>query len=536
MKKRFSVLFTLLTLCVTLAFGAINEILVEAQGLLKSATTEAQLDAALKKFNSARHDINYNPDEHDGLISKGIEECRSRLAQMRKKLIVNGQNRAVESSIPADGGSVVYNIVSNVGTPEARDLPEWMSVSANTGNSITVNCQPNTSNVARQAPFVITAGGHTVRVNMHQAGAERKVRANTVGQQRGRQLEITDVSFMNATYDNRVITPVGQPLYAHEMRFLRPVITYDGPSVDKEVDLYTRIYDPDGNMMVSKDISPDGYTQGYNFAFYPGEQIEVRGMGWGNRSQNLFSPGQYRFELWIDGENIYTAYATIIEREEDETYLLVNGESASTVELKGAGGATTFFVSSSDADWKIVDLPSFLAVTKKTENTFTVSYTGNVSPETRRGDFYVEGAGRQVRVTVEQPTGGPSATIENVYLTENAVYDGEAGLEIHADILIRNAAGQRIQVGAWFYYATGNPLLDTDRQFRAADGQVTVNRNYDVNTDVLQLSDLKLFIPYDQLDITEPGDTALEFELCVYDFAVRDFLAWAPRVKFIYHR
>ncbi len=535
MKKRISLLFTLLAFCVTLSLGAINEILVEAQGMLKNATTEAQLNAALNKFNSARHDINYNPDEHDGLIAKGIEDCRTRLAQMRKKLIVNGQNKAVESSVPADGGTVVYNITSNVGAPEVGNLPDWISVSSNTGSSITVACQPNTSNVARQAPFVITAGGHTVRVNMHQAGAERKVRANTVGQQRGRQLEITDVSFMNATYDNRVITPVGQPLYAHEMRFLRPVITYDGPSVDKEVDLYTRIYDPDGNMMVSKDISPDGYTQGYNFAFYPGDNVQVRGMGWGNRSRNLFSPGQYRFELWIEGENVYTAYATIIEREEDETYLLVNGESPSKVELKSAGGATTFFVSSSDEDWNIVDLPSFLTVTKKSGNTFTVSYGGNVSPESRRADFYVTGAGRQVRVSVEQPTGGPSATINNVHLTE-AVYDGEAGLEIHADIVIRNASGQRVQVGAWFYYETGNPLMDTDRQFRAADGQVTVNRNYDVNTDILELTDLKLFIPYDQLDITDPGDTALEFELCVYDFAVRDFLAWAPRVKFTYHR
>lgn len=87
---------------------------------------------------------------------------------------------------------------------------------------------------------------------------------------------------------------------------------------------------------------------------------------------------------------------------------------------------------------------------------------------------------------------------------------------------------------AWFYYADGEPLMDIDGQYRAGDGQVTVNKDIVIDSDRLDLPDFTLFIPYSQLDITDPGDTEVEFDMGIYDFAKRDFLASSPRIKFTY--
>lgn len=540
MRKRLSSLLALLLLCASLSFAAINKLLLEAQDLLKQAkasNSEQLYKQARDKFNNATHDINYDPDEHGPAIQRGLNECRQALSRLNRKLVVNGSANAVETNISAEGGNVSFTVSSTVGTPNIQGLPDWISVVTNNGTEITLNCLPNPSEVSRQAPLTFTAGGAKVSANVRQKGTPRKVKTGPgTGQARAHDLEFTDVTFMNATYDNRTITAAGQPLYAHEIRYLRPVITYNGPSADREVDLYTRIYDPDGKMLHTDELSPDGYTQGYNFTFFPGEAIEVKGIGWGHRKESLYKPGQYRFEFIIDGKLIYTAYATIVEREDDETYLAVNGQGSASLELKGAGGSATIFVSTSDPDWKIVDMPAWMRITKQTPESVTVSFGPNSAPGDRSAEFYIEGAGRQARINVVQPTNGPTATLENVRIVENAVVDGDKGIEIHANIVVRNARNHRLQIVAWFYYETGNPLMDFDGKYRSGDGQVTVNRDVAISDDTVDLGDFVLFIPYEQLDIKDPGQTALEFDMGIYDFQIGDFLAASPRVKFIYTR
>lgn len=540
MRKKLSSLLVLVFFCSTMAFGAINALLQEAQDLLKraqAAKSEQLYIDARQKFNAARNDVNYESSTDDQIIKRGLEACRKGLASLSKKLTVNGSTNAIETNVEAAAGNVTYRVSSTVGNPEVANLPAWINVVSNNGSEIVLHYASNDTTIGRQAPFIIQAGGARVQINLRQKGVPKKVKTGpATGQERMRDLEITDVTFMNATYDNRTITAAGQPLYAHEIRYLRPVITYNGPSRDREVDLYTRIYDPQGKMLHTDELSPEGYTQGYNFQFFRGDDIEVKGMGWGHRRESLFSPGQYRFEFIIDGKVIYTAYATLIERDDDETYLAVNGETSSSVQLKGGGGTTTFFISTSDTDWKVTDLPSWLSVTKQTGDAITLQYGPNNALTDRTGDFFVQGAGRQVKVKVTQPTNGPSATLENVAIKEGVVVDGEKGIEIHANIVVNNAKNHRLQIVAWFYYETGNPLMDTDGRYRAGDGQVTVNKDVVVDQDILDLGDFTLFIPYEQLDIKDPGETALEFDMGIYDFSLRDFLASSPRVKFTYRR
>lgn len=534
MFKKLSTLLILLVVGAAAAF-AINETLAKAQAALKGASTEQQYSQALTLFRSARNDINYNADTDEQAISNGMAQCNRRISALRKRMRIDGSSQALSRRFENAGGNITLAVTDATGTPKVTQLPDWVTLESNNGSQIVISCSPNASTVVRQGLMKVADGNSTISISLNQAGAPRPAKRNTETGQARSKLQITDLKFTNVAWDNSVITPAGQPLYAHEMRFLRPLISYDGLAADKNAYIHVRIYKPNGELMQPKDIAPDGDTQYYDYQFFSGENNDMGGMmGFGHRRDSEFEPGQYRYEIWIDDENAYTAYATIIEREDNETYLLVNGESAPTITLNPTGGTVTYYVSTSDADWQPVDLPPFMTLTKKTDDSFTATYKANRGNTTRAEYFYIEGAGRRVKVNVSQETSGPVATLEDVTVQHGAVVDGEKGLEIHAKINILNANRHRIQIVAWFYYADGDPLMDVDGQYRAGDGQVTVNKDLVIDTDRVDLSNFTLFIPYSQLDITDPGDTELEFDMGIYDFAKRDFLASSPRIKFTY--
>ena len=534
MIKKLSTLLILLVIGAASAF-AINETLAQAQAALKGASTEQQFAHALTLFKSAANDINYNPDTDDRAIADGKAQCNRRLSALRKRLRVDNSAQALSRSFSNQGGSLTFSVTDAAGAVKVAQLPDWLTLDSNNGSQIVVSCGPNASTIVRQGLMKITDGKYTVSISLNQAGAPRPAKRPVDDGRTRSKLQINDLKFTNVAWDNSIITPAGQPLYAHEMRFLRPLISYDGLAQDKNAYIHVRIYKPDGSLMQPKDIAPDGDTQYYDYQFFAGENNDMGGMmGFGHRRDSEFEPGQYRYEIWIDDENVYTAYATIVEREDNETYLLVNGESAPTIALKPTGGTVTYYVSTSDANWEVTDLPSFMTLSKKTDDSFTATYKANRANAPREEYFYIEGAGRRVKVNVTQETSGPVATLENVTVQHGVVVDGEKGLEIHAKINILNANRHRVQVVAWFYYADGEPLMDIDGQYRAGDGQVTVNKDIVIDSDRLDLPDFTLFIPYSQLDITDPGDTEVEFDMGIYDFAKRDFLASSPRIKFTY--
>lgn len=534
MKRKLTLLLAALILSFSAAVAAIQDMLREAQNMLNKATTEQQVKEALQTFRDARKAIDYSPQQHEPIISDGIAQCNRRLAAMARKLIVNGVTTAVTNNMPASGGQLKYIIKSTVGAPEIENLPEWISVQSVTPTEVILVCSPNSEYAARQENFTFSGGGSQVNASVRQEGVPRPTNtAPAEAQGRERPVVITDVQFSNTSYDNTVITAAGQPLYAYEMRYLHPVVTYEPSNIDKTVKLKVRIYKPDGEMYYIENYSPVGYTQGYDQEF-PSNMSQLSLMGFGHRRKSVFEPGQYRFEFYFGNKHIYTAYATITEREDDETYLMVNGLSRPVLELDGNGGTSTFYISTSDDDWEVTELPSWLKLDNLNERSLTLSYGPNDAVQAREGEFYLTGAGRQVTVKVKQPTNGASAQINNLEITENATVNGEKGLLITSDLVFHNADRHRCQIVAWFYNQNGQPLMDADGKYRAGDGQVTVNKDVTVNSDDMQLPKFTLFIPYEQLDLSNPGEYQLEFDMGIYDFAMRDFIASTRRIKFTY--
>lgn len=535
MKKRLTSLLLLVMTCGMVTFGAVNRILEDAKARLSSARTEQDFRAALELFDNATKDINYNEAEHAREINNGRAACNRALNKARRnQLTVNDNSRSVATTVDYGSTPITYTVKTDQGSVAVNGLPEWATVQSNGNGQIVIYVGENDTYLARQCVFTFNAGKAIVKASIRQKAKPQPTTPDPATELR--KLTITDVTFQNTDYNNQVITAAGEPLYAHELRYLRPVITYNGANNDKYTMLYTRVYDPAGNLMSMPGKSPEGYTQGYDNTFFKGDNNELRGLGFGLQRESMFGPGMYRVEFIIDEQVVYEAYANIVEREDDETYLQVNGSSSANIELNSAGGSQVVFISTSDADWSIVDPSSFLTVTKADDSSVKVTYGPNNSLEAREGRFFIQGAGRQVRVNVTQPSNGPSVVMNGVTLEENATVNGANGLQIHADFDVNNANHHRLQIVAFFYLSNGDKLYDTDARFRTGDGQVAVNRDVIVNSDAYDSGDFTLFIPYDQLDITEPGEYNLEFELGVYDFAIGDFLAFAPRVKFVYKR
>lgn len=536
--KRLTSLILTIFLCALVSVAANNKLLNKAQEQLTAAKTIEDYQSAIETFKSARFDINYSADEHEPLITNGIATCTRRIAALNRKLIVNKSTSTVNNEVDYTGGEITYRIQSTVGKPAIDGLPDWITIVSDTGNEVVVKCALNDTVIARQCAFTFSAGGHSVKAMVHQKGKPRPTNRST-GRSRTahRERVITDVTISNVDYYNNVITEAGQPMYAHEIRYLRPVIKYDGPSAAEEVVMYTRIYDPDGILMQAPGISPDNYSQKCSVTFYPGNQQEIPYLGWGKRNVSLFRPGMYTFEFIVNDEVIKTAYVPVVEREDDETYLLVNGLSQCDVQFKGEGGEFIFYISTSDADWTVNELPDYITVVKKTDTSLTIQYPANLEIKDRQFSFYVRGAGRQVTINVDQPTNGPSAIMENVRVVENVTRNGDKGIEIHANISLRNARAHRGQIVVFFYNGTtGEKLYDIDNNFCAQDGQVSVYQVILPDKDEYDMGDVVLFLPYDQLDIRDAGETLVEFEMGIYDGRVGDFLAYSKRIQFTYRR
>lgn len=122
-------------------------------------------------------------------------------------------------------------------------------------------------------------------------------------------LKITGAEFANTDKDNNILNSYGSTLYATDMRYLSCRINYEGLSSSITKTVYIKMYDPDGNLDRSSS-SPEGYTRKREVTFSSGSGTVSLG-GWGNSTSSTYSPGTYRYEMWIDGRLEYTAYVTL---------------------------------------------------------------------------------------------------------------------------------------------------------------------------------------------------------------------------------
>ena len=100
----------------------------------------------------------------------------------------------------------------------------------------------------------------------------------------------------------------GSQLYS-DTQYLRAKVFYQKPTASTEsFKLKVKIFNPDGSLSRGGG-SPTGYTFEAQLLL-SGKEGSFFLTGWGNKEGTLYTAGNYRYEIWLDGTKLL--YATMV--------------------------------------------------------------------------------------------------------------------------------------------------------------------------------------------------------------------------------
>lgn len=172
---------------------------------------------------------------------------------------------------------------------------------------------------------VNTSGGNKKK------GERKKPTTTPVDQKKKKKVDpmskvtITKLQIGNTDYDGDVIDAFGTSIYAADMKYATPKITYNCTAATGEVTIYSKIYRPDGTMMTGNS-SPDGYTTSDGADFDKGNGNAITFPGWGNADGGSYTEGTYRWELWYNDKRLYSTNFTLLEKPVEAANPLVGFE------------------------------------------------------------------------------------------------------------------------------------------------------------------------------------------------------------------
>lgn len=499
MKKLFFVIL-LTCICSQESFCGINKALIDAQRQLKAANTVTQYESARKKFESAKLDVGYVSEEHDKFINEGIRICDEKIKEL-SSLLLNGRS-PLNLTFDENGGFQTIAISGNKTNPSIGTLPSWVTISSSSYSSITVKCDKNTAHVYRNGSFTVSSGGKSTKVNIHQDASKES------------RLEIYEMEFANRQQDGTIIDDYGTALYSSDMRFLQPRIKYRGLQSTETVVVDAKIISPQGVIMSADPSAPPGFTQSCEVTFLRGTgNVSYSIDGIGSSVTSLFSAGIWTYELWIEGEKIFSTNVEI--QAKDATYLMVDNRTSLSTSFDADGGSKTYDISTNGSDWYVSDIPDFCEVTNKRANSLTIRCATNTSTHDRKDFLKIICGDKSVQVVVFQEA-GKSIEINKVWADLNILESGEYGMVIHVDFSALDVEQHVLNVSACFEYSDGTPLKDSDGSYRTSTGQVAVEKTVKAQFDYSQWGDFKLFMPYSQIH-TPSGKHIIRFYVQIYD-------------------
>ena len=141
-------------------------------------------------------------------------------------------------------------------------------------------------------------------------------------------MEVTGLSFANASSEDKYLGEPGDPLYENDVRHIKPVLFYRGLSREpKTAELCVKFIDQEGNP-VGGEFTPDGYSYKHTVTVSPhGGRLSIP--GWGNKQGGVFSAGIYTCEIWCQGNKLTSGSFTVLKNSGSgsEGYFAITGLS-----------------------------------------------------------------------------------------------------------------------------------------------------------------------------------------------------------------
>lgn len=215
-------------------------------------------------------------------------------------------------------------------------------------------------------------------------------------------VNIKNMTFANVDSTNKIINGYGVSLYASDIKYLRPKLTYDGLlSSIKTITLYKKMIDPDGALLTGTS-SPSGYTSSENVTINSGTNNVLDLRGWGNQQSGTYVSGTYRYELWYGGYKIYEQSFTLHRKTGEASYLKVDDKTCVTCNFAGNGDKKTFSVSTDASSWTTWGIPSWCSVENKTSTSFTLKCDVNDTSSERKDYMEIRSGSKSVRINITQ--------------------------------------------------------------------------------------------------------------------------------------
>lgn len=155
-------------------------------------------------------------------------------------------------------------------------------------------------------------------------------------------LDIKRVLFANSDKSSTILTDYGGTLYKEDVKYVKPKIWYDGLATEeKKVNLDIKIYNPDGSLKTGSS-SPSGYTWSEAKSVSAGKSNTFTLLGWGREDGGGYSAGTHTFEIWSNGNKLYSTSFVIKEKdnalskEEWHTHLKKTMDNATFTYANGA--------------------------------------------------------------------------------------------------------------------------------------------------------------------------------------------------------
>ena len=344
-------------------------------------------------------------------------------------------------------------------------------------------------------------------------------------------IKVTDIIFSNGDYDRNILTDYGKPLYSSEMRYLQPRVFYNGLSNEKkQVKLYWKIIKPDGTISRGS-TSPEGFTSTSEYTIFSGTNNTLDLLGWGNNDGGAYPAGLYKYELWCDGNLLFTKEFVIKGKPGEVSYLKVDNKTAVSTTFTANGGTETFYISTDSDSWTTWGIPTWCSVEDKTSNSFKLKCESNSASSERSDYMKIKAGDKEVRIDVKQSGAinevSKTANIESVTVEHNVYKDNIKGMKIHVKFDVQNCKSESCGCIAYFYYENGNILENNNISdtYKTSNGHICVMTKFTPGYDNTTYSDLVLFIPnYVLTDSATTGAKSFYFSVRLYNFSLKDFI------------
>lgn len=219
---------------------------------------------------------------------------------------------------------------------------------------------------------------------------------------------------------------------------------------------------------------------------------------------------------------IRTAKDSIIIHLKQNVYkpsmLLVNNETSLESHLGALSGSVTYQIETDALDYEIKSLPSWVTITSKSKNSFTISYSENTSNDYyREGQLVVAAEGMKSMITIKQSAKNITGKFKNIDI-QHSTKDGIKGIKVLADFTLNHMCGVDGQYAVYFYHTDGRKLLGNNKQYCTAEGHVATSKSIKPPYVGSSYTAQELFIPSNEI-ITTKGKHNLMLHCVIWEYS-----------------